>query len=133
MSSPYIHPYPDYVVESIEDQMHETYGVRGIPVTVEEVLEWLWQAQRIDTLEQLHHATTTPPRRQATMNNHPLTEQLLNLVEKHQDAAGYPDWKSLEPEFDQTVRSATAAFWQDGHDTALINGQSENPYEQEPR
>lgn len=23
--------------------------------------------------------------------------------------------------------------WQDGHDTALINGQSENPYDQEPR
>lgn len=22
--------------------------------------------------------------------------------------------------------------WQDGHDTALINGQSQNPYEQEP-
>ena len=23
--------------------------------------------------------------------------------------------------------------WQDGHDTALINGQSQNPYNQEPR
>ena len=53
MTSPYIHPYPDYVIESIEDQMHETYSARGIPVTVEEVLEWLWQAQRIDTPEQL--------------------------------------------------------------------------------
>ena len=23
--------------------------------------------------------------------------------------------------------------WQDGHDTALLNGQSQNPYDQEPR
>ena len=67
------------------------------------------------------------------MNNHPLTEQLLNLVEKHQDAAGYPDWKSLEPEFDATFRTALAQAWQEGHDTALINGQSQNPHNQEPR
>lgn len=53
MTSPYIHPYPDYVVEAIEDQMQEIYGVRTIPVGVEEVLEWLWQAQRVDSLEQL--------------------------------------------------------------------------------
>ena len=52
MTSPYIHPYPDYIVETIEDQMIEAYGAI-IPVTVEEVLEWLWQAQRVDTLEQL--------------------------------------------------------------------------------
>ena len=67
------------------------------------------------------------------MSNHPLTEQLLNLVNKHQDVVGYPEWESLEPEFDQAIRSAIASFWQDGHDTALINGQSENPYDQEPR
>ena len=85
------------------------------------------------TTTQPNHATPTPQRKGPTMNNHPLTEQLLNLVEKHQDAAGYPDWKSLEPEFDQTVRPATAAFWQDGHDTALLHGQSKNPYNQEPR
>ena len=29
--------------------------------------------------------------------------------------------------------SAKFQAWQDGHDTALINGQSQNPYEQEPR
>jgi hypothetical protein len=53
MNDTFNHPYPDHVVESIQDQMQETYGVRNIPVGVEEVLEWLWQAQRIDTLEQL--------------------------------------------------------------------------------
>lgn len=26
-----------------------------------------------------------------------------------------------------------AETWQEGHDTALINGQSQNPYSQEPR
>ena len=62
------------------------------------------------------------------MSNHPLTEQLLNLVNKHQDVVGYPEWESLEPEFDQAIRSAIASFWQDGHDTALINGQTKNPH-----
>ena len=67
------------------------------------------------------------------MSNHPLTEQLLNLVNKHQDVVGYPEWESLEPEFDQAIRSAIASFWQDGHDTALINGQTENPHDKELR
>ena len=29
------------------------------------------------------------------------------------------------------LREVKAQAWQDGHDTALINGQSENPYWQE--
>lgn len=50
--SPYIHPYPDYIVEAIHDQMINHYGAI-IPVETEQILEWLWQAQRIDTPQQL--------------------------------------------------------------------------------
>src|SRR5699024_752014 len=85
------------------------------------------------TTQKPHHAALVAERKETTMTNHPLTEQLLNLVNKHQDVVGYPEWESLEPEFDQAIRSAIAASCQDVPDTTLINGQSQNPYEQEPR
>lgn len=31
------------------------------------------------------------------------------------------------------LREVKAQAWQDGHDTALLHGQSQNPHEQEPR
>ena len=34
---------------------------------------------------------------------------------------------------DRLLASAKAQAWQDGHDTALLHGQSKNPYNQEPR
>ena len=33
----------------------------------------------------------------------------------------------------QELSDWMAQIWQDGHDTALINGQTKNPYEQENR
>lgn len=67
------------------------------------------------------------------MSNHPITEQLLNIVAENLDIVGHPEWEHIEPKFDATFRAAIAQAWQDGHDTALINGQSQNPHEQEPR
>ena len=43
------------------------------------------------------------------------------------------NFKFIEAEFDRWLQTIKAQAWQDGHDTALINGQSQNPYEQEPR
>ena len=40
---------------------------------------------------------------------------------------------AYEAEFDRWLQTIKAQAWQDGHDTALINGQTKNPYEQEPR
>lgn len=67
------------------------------------------------------------------MSNHPLTERLLNLVQEHQDVVGYPDWDSLAPAFDEMVITGLADEWDEGHDTALINGQSQNPYDKEQK
>ena len=46
------------------------------------------------------------------------TEAVIEIVEEH---------------LVETVQRKVAQAWQDGHDTALINGQSENPYDKEPR
>lgn len=53
----------------------------------------------------------------------PTTNMTRNLF-----AHAYPD---RADEFDAWLKKTEHDRWQDGHDTALINGQSENPYEQE--
>lgn len=39
--------------------------------------------------------------------------------------------QNIRKKAEQNFREWLAATWQDGHDTALMQGQSENPYEQE--
>lgn len=65
------------------------------------------------------------------MSNHPTSEKLLNIVYNNSDVIGHPEWETLEPAFDALLRTALSQSWQDGHDTALLNGQTKNPYEQD--
>ena len=65
------------------------------------------------------------------MSNHPTSEKLLNIVYNNSDVIGHPEWETLEPEFDTTLRDALAQAWQDGHDTALLNGYHPNPYKRD--
>lgn len=53
--------------------------------------------------------------------NTPTTRMIRNLF-----AAAYPD---RTEDFDKWLRKNQFSDWQDGHDTALINGQSKNPYQ----
>ena len=64
------------------------------------------------------------------MSNHPITETLLNIVSENLDVVGHPEWENLEPTFDSRLRKALAQAWQDGHDTALLHGQSTNPHKE---
>ena len=50
-----------------------------------------------------------------------------------QDHVSDANESAYEAEFDRWLKTIKAQAWQDGHDTALLHGQSKNPYNQEPR
>ena len=63
----------------------------------------------------------------------PATQQIADTVYENEFTTGQTTPTTLEPAINEIILAHLAQAWQDGHDTALINGQSENPYDKDAK